>query len=263
MKIVSHVVLMIARPEEMPARVVAQWKKRLKDSAGKIKDGIKNTVPDGERYSSRIAEAAHQGYQAYVSKDFKSRSGLSRNEIMARHLDRSKASYSKYEDGVERMFGEVEGEPGKRFKERVEKGERRFARGAAKTVLAFAGTKREGLGPAPKAAAWLTGDMKIVGAMVGGDEILEGGPFLVTTAEKAPGLRSVINQRLIQAGVIITDCANDLIIMKQQNDTTNETIQGFVDKKLKLEEFATGGDSHVDYFVKDGLLFLDVQVSQK
>jgi hypothetical protein len=63
--------------------------------------------------------------------------------------------------------------------------------------------------------------------------------------------------------VIITDCAFDETIMKLQNDLTNDTIQGFVDKKLKLEEFVTGGSSHVDYFIKDGLLFLDVQVSQK
>ena len=63
--------------------------------------------------------------------------------------------------------------------------------------------------------------------------------------------------------MIIADCAGDKTIMKLQNDLTNDTIQGFVDKKLKLEEFITGGDSHVDYFVQDGLLLLDVQVSQK
>ncbi len=263
MGIISHVILMIARPEEMPPRVVARWKKHLKASATDIKAGIDKSMPDSDRYSSRIAEPSHRGYQAYVNKDFKSRSGLSRDEIMARHLDRSKASYKKYQDGINHIYEAVEGEPGKRFKEHVERAQGHYAEGAALIALALSGTKRDGLGPAPKAASWLTGDMKIVGAMAGGDEILEGGPFLVTTAEKAPGLRSVINQRLIQAGVIITDCANDLVIMKQQNDTTNETIQGFVDKKLKLEEFVTGGSSHVDYFIKDGLLFLDIQVSQK
>jgi hypothetical protein len=263
MKIVSHAILMTTQPVEMPERIAELWDKRLEDSAQRIKEGLDKIIPDSERYSSRIAETAHQGYKAYVNKDFKSRSGLSRDEIMARHLDRSKAAYEKYKDGINHVYETVEGEAGKRFKEKVKKGKRHYSQSAAKIVLALVGTRREGLGPVPKAVSWLTGEMKIVGAMTGGDEILEGGPFLVTTPEKAPGLRSAINQRLIQAGVIIMDCAFDETIMKLQNDLTNDIIRGYVDKKLKLEEFATGGSSHADYFVKDGLLFLDVQVSQK
>lgn len=263
MKTISHVTLMIAQLAEMPPRLTERWKKHLKASAADIKAGIDKSLPDSERYSSRIAESSHRGYQAYVSKDFKSRAGLSRDEIMARHLDRSKASYKKYQDGITHIYEPVDGEAGKRFKEHVERGQGHYAESAARIALALSGTKRDGKGPAPKAAAWLAGDMKIVGEMVAGDEILEGGPFLVTTPEKAPGLRTSINQRLIQAGVIITDCAFDEKILKEQNDLTNDTIQGFVDKKLKLEEFTTGGASHADYFIKDGLLFLDVQVSQK
>jgi hypothetical protein len=263
MKIVSHAVLMVAKLKEMPKRIADLWDNHLEDSATRIKEGLDKIIPDSERYGSRIAESSHQGYKAYVSKDFKSRSGLSHDEIMARHLDRSKAAYEKYKDGINHVYESVDGEAGKRFKEKVAKSKKHYAKGAGKIVLAFTGTRLEGKGPAPKAASWLSGDMKIVGDMTGGDEILEGGPFLVTTSEKASGLRSSINQRLIQAGVIITDCAFDETIMKLQNDLTNDTIQGFVDKKLKLEEFTTGGASHADYFVRDGLLFLDVQVSQK
>jgi hypothetical protein len=263
MKIVSHVILMVAFPTEMPPRVVEQWSQRLQWSAERIQEGIKTRIPDSERFGSRIAESSHLGYKAYVSKDFKSRAGLSHDEIMARHINKLKDAYEKYKDGVNHIYETVEGEAGKRFRERVAKAKSHYAKGAAKTVLAFAGTKLEGKGPAPKAAAWLSGDMKIVGDLSGGDDILEGGPFLITTPEKAPGLRSVINQRLIQAGVIITDCSNDHTIMKQQNDLTNETVQGFVNKKLNLVEFQTEGDSKVDYFVKEGLLYLEVKVSQK
>jgi hypothetical protein len=262
MKIVSHAILPIPQLSEMPAQLSARWQGHLEASATDIKAALDNIVPDSERYISRVAEAAHRGYRNYVNENFKSRSGLSRDEIMARHLDRFKASYKKYKEGVEHMYETVDGQPAKRFKARVVGGERHYAESAARIALALTGTKQV-KGPVPKVVAWLAGDMKIVGAMTGGDEILEGGPFLVTTPEKAPGLRSAINQRLIQAGVIITDCAFDETIMKLQNDLTNNIIQGYADKKLKLEEFTTGGASHADYFVKDGLLFLDVQVSQK
>jgi hypothetical protein len=263
MKIISHAIFMIPQLAKMPEQLSKRWNKHLKASAGDIKAALDNIVPDSERYSSRIAEPSHRSYQNYVNKDFKSRAGLSRDEIMARHLDRSKASYQKYKDGIAHIYETVDGEAGKRFKEHVDRAEGHYAESAARIALALSGTKRDGKGPVPKIVAWLAGDMKIVGELVAGDEVKEGGPVLVTTPEKAPGLRSVINQRLNQAGVIIADCAGDKTIMKSQNDLTNDTIQGFVDKKLHLVDFTTGGDSHVDYFVQDGLLCLDVQVSQK
>ncbi len=263
MKIVSHVIILVPHLTEVPQRIVDTWNQRLKGSAERIKHGIKTRVPDGERFSARVAETAQLGYKDFVNKDFRSRSGLSRDQITARYHEKLSHSYEKYKDGVDHIYETVDGEPAKRFKDRVDKASKHYSKGAGKTVLCFAGTRLEGRGPAPKAAAWLTADGKILGDIAAADEILEGGPFSITTRSKRPSLRTLLNQRLIQAGVVIIDCKNNRPIMKEQNDLTNELVQGFVDAALNLAEFKTGGDSHVDYLVKTGLMYLDIQISQK
>ncbi|MBI4834093.1 MAG: hypothetical protein HY811_04640, partial [Planctomycetes bacterium] len=57
---------------------------------------------------------------------------------------------------------------------------------------------------------------------------------------------------------------NDPAVIKEQNDETNEVVQGFVNKSLHLEQFETGGSSHVD-FVYDELkgLYLEILVNKK
>ncbi|MFC1525129.1 hypothetical protein ACFL5I_01940 [Planctomycetota bacterium] len=264
MRIVSHVIIAIPRLTEVPARIVEKWTKHLEGSTEQIKEGIKKRIPDGKRFVHRVAESAQRGYSDFVNKDFRSRAGLSQEQIAARYHEKLAHSYEKYKDGVDYMYETVDGKPAQRFKDRVNKSTKHYSKGAGKTVLCFAGTKLEGLGPAPKAAAWLSGDHKIIGDMTGADQVHEGGPFLVTTKTKRPSLRSALNQRLIQAGVIITDCKNKPTMMKEQNDLTNELIQGLVDKTLNLVEFQTGGDSRVDYFLdKNGQVYLDIQVSQR
>jgi hypothetical protein len=263
MRIVSHVILTIAQVEKMPERIVEQWAKRMKSEAGRIAEHLKQRIPDGTKFQQVVADAAQSGYANYVSKDYISEGGLSYEEITSHYGTNIKGAYEKYREGLEYVFEEVDGEVGKRFKEKVERAKEHYARGSGKKVFAFAGCKVTGKGCAPIAAAWLTGQQKIM-SHLSGDRVLEGGPFLVTTRESAPSLRTTLNQRLIQAGITILNANLAQTVLKLENDRTNSTVQGFVDKKLKLVDFQTGGDSRVDYFIdENGQMYLEIKVSQK
>lgn len=71
----------------------------------------------------------------------------------------------------------------------------------------------------------------------------------------------MLNQRLIQAGVNIVKAAHDPAVIAAENQLTCEEVQGFVDTTLGLAPFTAGGDSHVDYIIIDGQLYLNIKVS--
>ena len=147
--------------------------------------------------------------------------------------------------------------------DRVDAAKTAFSEGIAAGALLFTGTKRGERGPAPIAALWLTGDPITLRLMRAGDTIIEGGPYLVSPETKKPGLKAMLNQRLIQAGVEIIKSGFDAAVITAQNQLTAEQVQGFVNPGLDLIPFVGGSaDSHVDYIVQDGNLYLDIKVSK-
>ncbi|MBI4834091.1 MAG: hypothetical protein HY811_04630 [Planctomycetes bacterium] len=90
-------------------------------------------------------------------------------------------------------------------------------------------------------------------------------PILITKVALKGSFKAAINQRLIQAGANIVASAYDTAVIKEENDTTNEMVQGYVDKSLNLNDFETGGECHIDYkYIKEQAgLYLDVLVTKK
>jgi len=167
-------------------------------------------------------------------------------------------AFKKFRDGIEAMFAD-NGQP---FKDKVDAAKQYFSEGIAQGALLFTGTKRGERGPAPIATLWLTGDPITLRLMRASDTIIEGGPYLISPETKKPGLKAMLNQRLIQAGVEIIKSAMDATVIATQNQLTCEQIQGFTDPSLDLIPFVAAGDSHVDYIVEDGNLYLDIKVSK-
>jgi hypothetical protein len=124
------------------------------------------------------------------------------------------------------------------------------------------GTRVEALGPAPLAALWLTGDRKALDSLRPGDELKEGGPYMICQISDRPSLKTMLNQRLIQAGVSIIKANYQPAEMVIQNDRINHLVQSVVDPGLGLTPFATGGMSHVDFVLIHNRPYLEVQVNQ-
>jgi hypothetical protein len=259
MPLISHVLFSVKVYDQVPQRMAEQWSASLQAEAGSIAEKCQTTIPNEEKFKTCLAEPSSQGYKNFVSKDFCSRGGLRSDEITARQSDNLKKSYDKYQLGMEQAYGQG----GEHFKNRVAASQTAYARGAARKLYAFTGTKLDGRGPAPLAALWLSGDIKTINYSQEGSHIIEGGPFSITRQELRPALKSSLNQRLIQAGATIVTMSYDPEEIKRQNDSTNNCVNSFVDPELNLNPFTTGGASCVDYIIKFGQLHLEIKVSQK
>ncbi len=256
--IVSHVKLSVSLPEGASEQVTERWAEVLKANADRMKAGLDQRFPDDVSFQSGLAEPAHKKFREYVKPTFVSRAGVSGQGIINGHLSNLSRSYQKYHDGIETAFANG----AEFFKAQVDAAKQYFKEGVAARTLLFTGTKRGERGPAPIAALWLTGDPITLRLMRASDTIIEGGPYLISPETKKPGLKAMLNQRLIQAGVEIIKSAMDATLITTQNQLTCEQIQGFTDPALDLIPFVAAGDSHVDYIVEDGNLYLDIQVSK-
>jgi hypothetical protein len=261
-QIVSHVRLIVSTPVGTPERVRELWAANMKNMAEHINTRRKARIPDDFAFIARLAEPSKIGFENVLNPSFKSRAGLTQQMIVNNQGANLKRSFTKWQERLDDAFATVEGVPAKRFKDGVDRGKETFAHGAAERTLLFTGARVEGLGLAPIAARWLTGDPTVEGYLRGGDEVYEGGPYLVTSHEKKPALKAMLTQRLIQVGATIVKSAYDAGLISAMNQTTCEEVQGFVDPVLDLIPFVAAGDSRVDYIVVDGQLYLEIKVSK-
>jgi len=262
MAIVSHVKLMATMPMEAANRIIEKWARLLKDQAPDIYEKMLARIPDEQRFVERLAQPANDGYKGLINPAFTSKSGQGSDEIETAQGANLKRSYEKFLTKLRYAFETVEGVAAKRFKELVDMMKPMFSRGISERTLPFTGTKLEGRSCAPIGAHWLVKDKRVLDWLRAGDEVLEGGPILVTTPDQVPTLKAALIGRLIQAGAAITKSSNNPAVMAAQNDRTNHLVQNFADPGLGLMPFATGALSHVDYILDHDQLFLEVQVSQ-
>jgi hypothetical protein len=259
----SHVILAVDVPAITVERVVGKWADRLKASAQAIDQNRRVKIPDEVRFQNRIGDASTVGFQRLVAPDFVSRSGLTRQSVVDKQVANLKRAFKKYARGWDYAFATVDGIPAKRFQELVESAREDYSEGTAARTLGFTGTRLEAYGPAPLAALWLTGDPTTLDHLRAGDQILAGGPYRVCPETKKPGLKAMLNQRLIQTGATIVRANFAPAIFAVQNQLTAEQVQGFVDPALDLIPFVAGGDSHVDYIIgPNDQLYLEIKVSK-
>lgn len=261
MIVVSHVKLSVQVPSGGPERVAEKWAQALIARAQKTNEARKARIPDGERFTQRLSGPAAKAYRGFINPAFTSRSGLDATDLTANHGANIYGSFQKYQRQLDFLFETVDGVPAKRYIDLIERGKQDYLEGVAKRTLMFTGSKLEGRGISPLAGLWLTGDPITEGELRGADIIVLGGPYKICPNSKKPGLKAMINQRLIQAGITILKSDFDATVMAKQNQLTCEQVQGFVDPALDLIPFVAAGDSHVDYIVEAGVFYLEIKVS--
>jgi hypothetical protein len=262
--IVSQVQLTVDVPSGTVQRVVDKWAEHLKEVAQTIDQHRRAKIPDETRFMNRIADPASTGFVPFVASGFVSRSGLTGSNITAKQAANIKRSFKKYVRGWDAAFATVEGIPNKRFLDSVESAREDFSEGLAARTLGFTGTRFESYGVAPLAAFWLTGDITILEQLRAGDQIIAGGPYLISPKTKQAGLKATLNQRLVQAGAAIIRANYSPTVITAQNQLTAEQVQGFVDPGLDLIPFVGNSpDSHIDYILGPGdRLMLEIKVSK-
>jgi len=262
MTIVSKLVMPIDVTAQAPANMSELWVKSISDKAELINQRRLARIPDEETFLNMLADSAEQGYRNYPNPAFLSRHGLSAEDIATNQGANLKRSFEKYNESWQYMFETVDGVPSKRYKDKINRSKTAFGKGIAARTLPITGFKDEGRGPGPIAGLWLTGIQTVLRDLRSGDRVEKGGPILVCPAQDRSGFRTLLNQRLIQAGAIILKANLADTVIAAHNDRTNHLVQSLVDPGMGLMPFATGADSHVDFTKENKQLFLEIQVSQ-
>lgn len=260
MPIVSHVRMKVPHYAAAPGRIPERWAENLKNETEWLNEKRQMVIPDEVAYQDRISEVGHGAYTPFVNPDFHSRAGLSGQYIKNRHLDKLRKSFKKWSRSLSRAFATIEGVFARRFKEAVDDRREIYSDGVAERTLPFTGVKFLLRGPAVGAGYWLTGDpitLKVIEA-----EEIVGEPYLICVPMKKAALKAALTERLVQTGVIIKEGGLDPSIIAELNGITNEIVQGYTNPALNLVPFTTGGESHVDFVVSDGQLYVDVQVAE-
>jgi hypothetical protein len=264
MKILTHLIRHIHVGEWFPPRMADQWVDGFQINAERINEKRLVKIPDEGRYQTNLVGVAVKRYGEMVNPAFISRAGLTAQDIINKHSANLGRSYKKYQSKLQRAYETVDGVPAKRFKEAVAHSKEHYAKGMAARTLPFTGTRAEGLGVAPLVALWLANDSMVEGVLSGMDNLIAGNPFMLTKPRRRTSFKAAINQRLIQAGATIVKSSYDVAVIKEQNDETNEMVQGFVNPALNLYHFKTGTESHIDYINdKTEGFYLELKVTQK
>jgi hypothetical protein len=262
MSIVSHVILGLDFQEEALQRIIDKWAESFKANAVSINDKRKAKIPTEAEFQARMAQPSNLNFAGFVNPAFVNRAGQNASEIITGQGANLSRSFKKYNDKLDWIFATVDGIPAKRFKELVDIAKQDFSKGIAARTLVLTGTRVEALGPAPLAAFWLVGERKVLDSLRPGDEVKEGGPYMICQVNVRPTLKTALNQRLIQAGVSIIKANYQPAEFTEQNDRTNHLVQSLINPGLGLTPFATGGLSHVDFILVHSRPYLEVQVDQ-
>lgn len=263
-KVLLHLTKAVPEFTELPTDLGEKWRDGFQVNAERINAKRIKKIPDEIRYQSQVVGASTKVFKTVFDPNFVSRKGLKTRDIINKHAKNLGRSYEKYRSKLDKAYATVDGIPAKRFKESVEHAKEIYARGMLARTLPFTGTRVDGLGVAPLVALWLTAD-NVAGGLLSGDETVKGMPILITKVALKGSFKAAINQRLIQAGATIVASIYEPAIIKEENDTTNEMVDGYADKSLNLEPFETSGKSHIDYIYKkeQAGLYLEVKVTKK
>ena len=78
-----------------------------------------------------------------------------------------------------------------------------YAKGAAERILRMTGDRITGKSVAPIAVLWLTGDLIAKSLLRPGDDVIVGEPVDISASGMRSTFKAALNQRIIQAGILI------------------------------------------------------------
>ena len=184
---------------------VERWKRGTKNNADLTYQQLQLAIGNESDYKSKLALPAATAYAPAMNPAFVSRAGLDRNRIVRKQADNINQGYNNYAASLAQAFETVDGEPAKRYKEAIDASAENYSQKAARNVLPFTGSRELGLGIAPIASRWLSGDITTERLLRGDDQIGLGGPINVArvTPDMRTALKAAITNRIVQSGKVL------------------------------------------------------------
>jgi len=260
-KILSKIQIAVIIPDAPPLQYMADWIKFYTKSAPEMAKALEESIPNFRAYFEKIVKPGIDTMKGWIPKDYRSKHGRTYQDIINTAETNARESYKKWREKLKRLLETVDGEEAKRLREKIEYKAYEACLRAAQISMPFEGYGTEVRGVASFAARWLSGDETAKALITDRDKVLAGGPVLITTEERASNFRNKFIQRIKEAGSpIMTSLHFDSEVLQAENDKTNELVNKFLADGFA--KFSTGGESHTDFMVIDGKLYLEIQISR-
>lgn len=262
-KVISKVMLFVPlNLNNVPEHMSEQWARTQKNIMDITEKKRAKVIPHEAAYLEKMAGVSAAKYAQFISSTFISRKGKDRDAIVNAQSQNINQGYKKYKAALDYLTAEVDGEFAKRMKERIDIKKDIYSQRMAQTALPFTGEKTIGKSVCGIAPHWLVGDMKIVGHLAGAE--VKGPPVNVARddvdADLRSDLKAALSNRLLKSGVIIVNAKFAPAVMRKENNAINAVIRGL--QNPRYAPFAVAGDSHCDYILSEGKMYLEIQVSQ-
>jgi len=271
-QVISHILIAVLIPTEVPAELVGRWVNRTKEAAPRTGKGLKKALARPEDFQTKVIKPGLKAFQKLVAPDFISRSGNSVKEMIGAARAKMDRSRRRHHTKIRLFFKAVNGVKAQRFRETIDASAGIYAR-AIRPLLALTGYKKIIRGVAPLAGRWLTNDPAAYDLLREEDEVKEGGPVLITEPSHQSQFRQRLFYRIRKAGGLILsalDTAFEDFFLKSENDLTNQLVQSYA--RSEFVPFAPGEPSHLDFVVLPSgygssprmpRVYLDLQVAVK
>jgi len=283
-KLISKVQIYVIIPDAPPLKYLADWLKSIKDSTPDWYKALEKAIPNFKAYLEKIVQPGIDALKKWIPVGYRSKHGRTYQDIINTAETNACEGYKRWQEKLKRLFETVDGEEAKRLHETLEFRAYDACLRAAQISMPFEGYSTEVRGVASFAARWLSGDETVKTLICDLDKDLFGGPVLITEPERAGEFRNEFIQRIKKAGSAIMKSSRfvslttsrfaefippsaglttrnyDLEVIQAENDRTNELVNQFLADGFA--KFTTDGESHIAFIVKNGLLYLDIQVSQ-
>ncbi|MFH1228074.1 MAG: hypothetical protein V1701_09265, partial [Planctomycetota bacterium] len=155
-KVISELIIGVTAGS-MPDEVNKKWEEMAINNAELGNNRRKKKIKTNVDFEGMIALPSTNKLNSYISPDFISKSGLTKQEIISKHYKNTVQSFQKYQDKLDYAHETVDGVPSKRYKDAIKKGAKNYGKNVCEKLLAFTGMRFKDTGCASMAIKWLDG----------------------------------------------------------------------------------------------------------
>ncbi|MFA5795452.1 MAG: hypothetical protein WC980_10365 [Candidatus Brocadiia bacterium] len=247
---------------EVSGHMPDAWANHLGEAGALIKDKIDERIPDEVAFISKMVKPSEDGFRPFVDPTFVSRKERTSDNIRSARRENMTKSFARWKENLGKVFATVDGVVAKLFKEKVQAAKDRWALKIGAGTLRMTGDKIRGRGPAPVATYYLVGDNRAKD-WVGPSGTSDGEPYNIARNGERNALKTAIQQRIIQGGLMVIKSEMDPAQITAQNIINASLLNGLRDPaKCDIFVATAGADKCFCLWEVDteGRLNLHVQV---
>lgn len=227
---------------QAPPEEVEKWAKNIVASADKAYKHSKKVIKTRKDYDQKISKPTEQAIDSFISPTYRTKHGLTKENIMNKTRDRRKRAAKRYFLKREQTYKTP------KYEERVEFGKEQYAESWVKYRGPLYGHKKSGIkGLGSLGAMTLTNPPELKKWLKREDKIERYIDWKITKDEPVGKLANNLRNFIIRLGRLIIDTDYGPETIQYANEELNQRAEKY--RLPKFAPFRPNGASHIDFIV--------------